>query len=415
MKKKYQRVREGVRKILLWDEEKNRWKEPKKGKFEAHKTVIVSGEASRIYRTCRTMGEVKEFLENTVEDQPLAKGMLFKELVSAWKKAAGPHMLSSSRDTIYCKLRHAEAFFNDWEVTRIDANAIDQWLAHLKTPAYLETQHSTRLRYNEEYQALRYPLSYYQSRKDRSYPLPFLREHTKMLKVKDRAPSPKKDLELEQVTAFLQALRQDVAGAGEDECYYYVAALQYSEAARIQEIAALDVEDIDLNTGELRRNKRLIWGRHELKVRTIQPGLKARDELVSFSQHSLSLVKEWLLKSGRRSGLLFSIGGRPLSYRGIKYRYDKALFKTGLPFRGTHILRHAAGCEHYETGKDHLATKEKMGHSSITMTERYAKSRPEAQNKIQQLMDEKLNNAHHVGNVGMSGNSVDLEVEKQAN
>jgi integrase len=415
MKKKYEKVREGVRKILRWDNERQRWMEPKRGKFEASKTIEVGAERKRIFKTCQNMVEVKAFLENTVtveEPKPEAEAMLFRELVTVWKTAQAPHLFVTTRENIFSKLKHAESFFNGWMVMEIDSSAIDQWLAHLKNPDYLKGQKVTRLGYNEEYQALRHPLTYYMSRMNKEYRLPFLRQHKKMLKVRDKPETPPKDMPLAKVGEFLSRLKADVINT-KYECIYYMAAIQYSEAGRIQEIAPLEVEDIEFITGQVRRNKRLIWRKHKMSEHFVQPGLKARGAVAGFSKYSLALVKEWMIRSGTRKGPLFLIEGKHVTYRMIQFRYDKALAAVGIPFRGTHLLRHAALTEHYEIGKDLNATKAKAGHASIAMTQRYAKSRAEAQDQIQADMDDRLNAMMPMEKVGPSGTSTENEAKKK--
>jgi integrase len=96
------------------------------------------------------------------------------------------------------------------------------------------------------------------------------------------------------------------------------------------------------------------------------------------------------MKSGVRSGLLFHDRGEVVTYRQIAHRYDQALAKAGLPFRGTHLIRHASLSEHYDTCKDILATAKVAGHSDLRATERYAKARDERVIETQRQMDQKL-------------------------
>jgi integrase len=71
-------------------------------------------------------------------------------------------------------------------------------------------------------------------------------------------------------------------------------------------------------------------------------------------------------------------------------RYTKALKKLGLPFRATHILRHASLTEYYEVCKDLKATARVAGHDDLRSTDRYAKVRDEALANNQRQMDKRL-------------------------
>ncbi|MDZ4081703.1 MAG: tyrosine-type recombinase/integrase, partial [Bdellovibrionales bacterium] len=75
---------------------------------------------------------------------------------------------------------------------------------------------------------------------------------------------------------------------------------------------------------------------------------------------------------------LFQIDGQPLSYRQIEYRFTQAFKQAGIPFQGTHIVRHAAISEIHANCKDLIVTKSIAGHRDIKSTARYAKAREEA-------------------------------------
>lgn len=120
---------------------------------------------------------------------------------------------------------------------------------------------------------------------------------------------------------------------------------------------------------------------------------------VPMSDFAAKVFREWAMKSGVRSGLLFQYRGEVVTYRQISHRYDQALKKAGLPFRGTHLIRHASLSEHYDTCKDILATAKVAGHCDLRATERYAKARDERVVETQRQMDIKLR--HSIPDGGM--------------
>jgi site-specific recombinase XerD len=79
-----------------------------------------------------------------------------------------------------------------------------------------------------------------------------------------------------------------------------------------------------------------------------------------------------------------------LTYRQIEYRYTQALHRAGLPFRATHLLRHASLTEFYEHSKDLLLTARMAGQKDIRSTMKYTKVRDEKVVQMQKQMDEKL-------------------------
>lgn len=96
------------------------------------------------------------------------------------------------------------------------------------------------------------------------------------------------------------------------------------------------------------------------------------------------------MRSGIRTGPLFFVDGKIITYRRIEDRYSQALKKAGLPFSATHILRHAALTEAYDSCKDLLLVQRFAGQRDLRSTVRYAKSRDEQAVETQKKMDVKL-------------------------
>jgi integrase len=195
---------------------------------------------------------------------------------------------------------------------------------------------------------------------------------------------------MEQMQKFLSALHAEVLGT-EYEAIYYLAMMQYLIYGRVQEAAALHFESFDFEGNKIHVDKKVQWIRKAGMKNRIVDGSKSNGgKVIDMSAHAARLFREWTLKSGVRAGPLFLIKGAIIPYRSIEYRYSKALKRAGLPFKATHILRHAALTEYYEGCKDLLATARMAGHSDLGSTERYTKNRNETLAKNQRFMDEKL-------------------------
>jgi integrase len=211
-----------------------------------------------------------------------------------------------------------------------------------------------------------------------------------MLKVKEKSSKPK-DLTLTQFSVFIDALRNRVMGTPY-EAIYYLAKLQYGIYGRTQEAAALTVEDFDIVKMRVTIQRKVIWPRAKNQKSFIKEGLKAsRSKTLPLSEFAHSVLKEWTLRSGVRTGYLFAKDGVPLEYRQIEYRYTQALKDAGLPFKATYLLRHASLSEHYKTGKDIVATKTAAGHTALSSTQRYVKTRDEDMRLIQTNLDKRMN------------------------
>ena len=140
--------------------------------------------------------------------------------------------------------------------------------------------------------------------------------------------------------------------------------------------------------------RKVQWLRARGHVDQIVDGSKANGgkQLPRIPELAGKVLREWMLKSGTRAGLLFQLNGELITYRQIEYRYTQALRRAGLPFTATHILRHAALTEHYDACKDVMATKEMAGHSDLRSTMKYVKVRKDTVAKTQTLMDDRLSN-----------------------
>jgi integrase/recombinase XerC len=137
--------------------------------------------------------------------------------------------------------------------------------------------------------------------------------------------------------------------------------LLYASGLRVSELVSLDLEQINLNTGEIR-----VWGKGA-KERVVLMGKPAAMALsVYLSQGRLQLL-------GKKSQALFvnRDGGR-LTERSIqrtltKYARIAAISKRVHP----HMLRHTFATHLLDGGADLRVVQELLGHASLTSTQIY--------------------------------------------
>lgn len=210
--------------------------------------------------------------------------------------------------------------------------------------------------------------------------MPFLKRHRENLKLKE-SPLVQKDLSQEQVKNFLCELKNS-----KEDFFYYLASMQYFCFSRIQEAVALHYEDFDFESGHVTLDKKIIFRRIKGCTRELSQGAKAdKGKRISLSPQLCRLFREWTIKTGIRKGPLFKKNAEWPTYRAIQHAYDKAFKAAGIPFSGTHILRHASLSEAQETSGDLKITQTLAGHSNIATTERYAKARD---SKIREVQDQ---------------------------
>jgi len=388
----------GIYKILNYDVGTKKWIEPQRGKrFRAARWI----DGKKVIKRFKTFLEAKSFRsESSINIQPpimivpdSTNQMTFGDLVKIWDQNWLQHKEHTTRTRYRSLVKHFQFFWN-MPVEKIQPNDIDHWISEIKKPEYLANCLKTRCCYDHEYSVLRGIFGYYASRFNRNYRLPFLSDHAKMLKVREK-PKVEKDLTLDELQRFFEALRVDVWDT-KWEPIYFLAQMQYAIYSRIQEPSALHYEDFDFERNKLSVNKKIQWVRSKSEkaaglVDRVTDGAKANGgKILEMPAFAAKVFREWTIRSGIRSGLLFKCSGKIIPYHRIRYRYNQALKKAGLPFTATHLLRHASLSEHYDTNKDILATAKVAGHSDLRSTERYTKVRNERVIECQQKMDEKL-------------------------
>lgn len=386
----------GIERLIVLDQTTKLWKEPKRPRYSvrAYKPES-SGKPKRFRKVFGTFEEAKrcrsEFAPERLDAHPLPKvsdGKTFQQIKDDWVNNWLPHKGVSTQIRYKSYLKHFK-FFDPYRMDKIIPSTIDQWLAHIKSPEYLSNSNCTRCDYEHEFSVLRNIFNFYITRYDRNYHLPFVRDHRQMLKVKEKIKI-SKDLTVTEFGNFVQALRELYGNSG-DEVFYYLALMQYAIYGRIQDAAALSCESFNFKSGKIVISQKAVWPRGGGHEDFIEDGLKrGSQKVIPMSAMAARVYREWTMKSGLREGLLFTYEGKMLTYRGIQHRYDRALKRAGLPFTATHIIRHAALTEFYDTCQDILTTALMAGHSDLKSTQKYTKARDQKARLAQEKMDQKL-------------------------
>jgi integrase/recombinase XerC len=134
--------------------------------------------------------------------------------------------------------------------------------------------------------------------------------------------------------------------------------LFYSSGLRLSELAALELDDIDL----VEQSLRVRHGKGE-KQRDLPVGSKA-----------VTAIKKWLDYRPETSAkaLFTSNKGTRLGQRNIQLRLDRWGKKNGLPEHvHPHMLRHSFASHLLESSQDIRAVQELLGHSNISTTQIY--------------------------------------------
>ncbi len=133
-------------------------------------------------------------------------------------------------------------------------------------------------------------------------------------------------------------------------------ALFYGAGLRLSEAAALDLDDVSLDRGE---------------VRVLGKG--RRERIIPIGRGAEEAIRAYLEERGRDRGPLFRSGrGARLSRRAIQRAVSRILARVGRAGRfTTHTLRHSFATHLLDRGADLRAVQELLGHASLASTQIY--------------------------------------------
>ncbi len=152
-------------------------------------------------------------------------------------------------------------------------------------------------------------------------------------------------------------------------------AIGVPEAFIRQNIIALSWQDIDWSNGVLEVNKTIQWMRTNTRPSAISMVPKnGRNRTVVLLPEVLQELRELQMHQARITGFIFSEEGIKIpSYSCVQHQYERAMKHASVNHKSTHIMRHSSATHFMETTKDPIALKGILGHSTMKMTDKYAK------------------------------------------
>jgi integrase len=190
-------------------------------------------------------------------------------------------------------------------------------------------------------------------------------KHRKMGFIKP-LPDKKKQIDLQDAFLFFQFLAP---------LYRDLAQMQFFTAGRVGEVAGIQWSNIDLKNRRLLIKETCVWDMSSKMFIELKKFPKNRETRVVFITDEIMQILE-RRKAFRISGndYLFHVEGKPLNYGTIQMNYREGQRRSGIPYTGTHILRHGMAKLARQVGGGLDAVLAMTGHKDLKLADHYSKS-----------------------------------------
>jgi integrase len=389
-----------ISRLWIWDEKAKEYRVPPLGKCyltnryeevpgEGRKRIFRFFEAIEDARSWQRGMETGETPASVLDEKPTRTGPLFKDVVEEWKRRSFPRLKLSTKISYENLLRLFFGELQDCTIHEITPQKIDAWLDKLKSPEDWIMQSKKRTTFKNELKLLATILNYYGDYYDEDADFRFPKDRHRKAARLNRQKARPKDLKEEEFFLFREALR---TLNGKGEMLATLATVQYYQALRISEAAAIHWQDIFLDPkipswSRIKVARLVVWPRKKELSSHIQNGFKNAGSNDGVKEQPMfpetfEAFRKMHYKGAH--GLVFHVDGRHLEYRAIQSAYDRAFKKENLPYRGTHVMRHG-GCRRvYNEGGDLAVAQQLLGNSDLKSTLVYAKRSASALTEVAQ-------------------------------
>ena len=406
-----------ISRVLVWDDDKSEYREPPRGtKYLARRAEVLEGQRKLVAQSFDTLEAAKNWQlrivvppeggANSVSQsrQILSQdrthlvngkpalgvgGPLFCEVVDEWKSRTFSRLSKGTQINYEKYLRLHFTGVMKRPIESISPAFVDQWIDERKRLIDRFGRAWQRKSFEHELTLLSAILRYYiEYNDDTSYVHPVKRRHREAVKVAREVNNRSaQDITLLEFEKFRKSLKKYRFG----EVLSALATVQFYQALRISEVAALRWEDVVFEWNSPQKS-RLTVRQHVVYLRRkgvadfIEKGFKnaSADEPVKeqpLFPDSFEALRNLFVDGGQ--GLIFrNAGGSFFTYRQIQAAYDRAFAEAKLPYRGTHVLRHGGTRHVYNETGDLAIAQQILGNSDFETTLVYARRHKGALTKL---------------------------------
>ena len=174
----------------------------------------------------------------------------------------------------------------------------------------------------------------------------------------------------EELRAWIKWLQ----GHRNSPVYWRLATFMLLTGARVGEACGMLWEAVDFKQGTAQMIRRIRWD-HKTRRPYLEDTTKTESSirLLLLSNELIALLKQMKEEKGNKGLVFTDEKGEALKYRAVQAAFNAGFMTLNLPWCSTHILRHSYATMALIATKDLPSVQAGLGHSSIRMTERYAK------------------------------------------
>lgn len=325
----------------------------------------------------------------------------FATLREVWETMQKKHfpLLADSTQAIWIRRFTLLKELEHLPMDQITSSVITSWLQkqvkYFKSPEYenLYRGNAKRCNLDNELNLFTTVFNWYKQSEDFekeavSLVNPVRKEHKRHsfirpLPVKDRSIS------LDAALKFFQFIQPGV--------YRDLALFQYFTASRISETAGLQWSRIDFKNKKIVVMETIHWDMEKKTFKKLNPHPKNKEPRSIFMLEELREILE-RRKADMIPGCpyVFHVDGRPLHYCNIQVKFREAQRKSGIPYRGTHILRHGMAKLARQIGGGLDAVVAMTGHKDFKLADHYSKLDSEFQKSISQKIMNHIKGAQSI-------------------
>jgi len=208
---------------------------------------------------------------------------------------------------------------------------------------------------------------------------PIKRKHKKLGFIK-ALPDKKKSIALDDAFLFFDYLQP---------LYKELAMMQFYTAGRVGEVSGIQWTNIDLKNRRMLIKHTCIWDMSNKTFIELKPFPKNKEARVCYiTDEIMQILKRRESFKIDGNNFVFHVEGMPLNYCTIQINYKGAQRKSGLPYSGTHILRHGMSKLARKVGGGLDAVMAMTGHKDIKLADHYSKCTEDDQKEVsKKIMD----------------------------